>query len=361
MINNKDSCAVLLKNIMFGFTVCTMILALFFNTELTYGVREAIKNTVNYVIPALFPFMLLSRYAVAIMDSNKEIRRSEKMIFGIELPVYSAVLIGFVSGFPVGGYTICEMYDSGQLSKSSAERALAISHNTGPAFCINVIGAIMWNSISFGLSVYISQIISWLIVFFLFMGKAPNSKQYNKISVVSKNKRSELILSLANAVTSSAFSCVNIAAFIIFWKMVLVLLNSCVPNINGIVLAFITSICEFSEGSGAAANFGGKIGAAITGFSIGFGGLSAIMQVYVRSSKVGLSLKKLVIFKITHGIVAGVITVLAYIMFYQDKFASPEYISPVFSVTIGSNVCTAIVLIIILLALIEIFRKHSQT
>ena len=337
-----------------------MIMLLRFPIDITNCIRASLKNTVSNVLPALFPFMVLSRFLVTLISFEGS-HSSDSKIFGIEKCTWSAVLIGFLSGFPVGGYSVCELYRSGHLGKTSAERALALSHNTGPAFSVSVVGVLLWNDTKFGLSVYISQILAWIIVYTLSSVK-PRIESDAKFTISSApNNKMNIVHSITSAITSSDLACVNITAYIVFWKIIITLIKICFPMISPVFLGVITSVFEFSEGCDAAALIGGTVGAAFTGFSIGFGGLSALMQIYGVANELGLSLKSLVIFKVLQGFVCSAMTGVAYNFILPNGNSAVPLNTTV--VLYGCNVNESVIIIITVLifALIEIFSKRRQS
>lgn len=78
-------------------------------------VTEGIQLCIHAVIPALFPFFVLSSILVSSCDGN-------------------LLLAGLLGGYPVGAKTVSEAYIGGRLSKTEAERLLPICNQCGPAF-----------------------------------------------------------------------------------------------------------------------------------------------------------------------------------------------------------------------------------
>ena len=76
--------------------------------------------------------------------------------------------------------------------------------------------------------------------------------------------------------------------------------------------AILSSVFEFSSGVSAGARLGGNIGAALTGFSVGFSGISALMQVASFAFESGVSMKKCAVFKLLQGFICSGICVLSY-------------------------------------------------
>ena len=110
------------------------------------GAAEGIDLCIRTVIPALFPFFLLS----VILTGSA---------FGLELPLLrpigklcsiprgaeSILLTGLLGGYPVGAQCVSQAYAAGQLRKEDAERMLGFCSNAGPAFLFGMTGQLFQN------------------------------------------------------------------------------------------------------------------------------------------------------------------------------------------------------------------------
>ena len=104
----------------------------------------------NY--PLLFPFFVLSSLVVELGLSRylgKLFQPVMAPLFRVNGACTSAVALGFVGGYPVGARTAIALYQSGQCSKTEAERLLAFCNNAGPALSLawwaqGYLGAVPW-------------------------------------------------------------------------------------------------------------------------------------------------------------------------------------------------------------------------
>lgn len=104
--------------------------------------REGLLNWFNNMIPSLFPFMILQSVFIGLgYDSyiSKLFHPVFKKLFRINPNGYSAILIGFLCGFPMGAITIKELYQSERISKRDAELLLSFCNNLGPIYCVSQI------------------------------------------------------------------------------------------------------------------------------------------------------------------------------------------------------------------------------
>ena len=263
--------------------------------------------TAKSVLPSLFPFLVISSFmADSGVCSYLEIFPGKLLekIAGIKKEVTGAVILGLVSSFPVGAVTVCDIYKRGSISKREAEAGLCQAHCTGPAFPICFIGIYLWNSVSFGVFVYLSQILSMLILSRLFLFKRTAGDGIKEL----KSERQAYTRSLTGAITKASFSSVTVLGAIVFWKTVSNLLSVFTPQVNAVICA----VLELSSGVISAEAVGGSIGAALTGFTVGFGGLAAMLQAAGAASDCGLSIKKALFFKLGEGVLNALLTLTFY-------------------------------------------------
>ena len=99
------------------------------------GARSGIELCLMTVIPALFPFIVLSiLLSGALLGASipplRPVGRILKMPAGTE----SLLLCAFLGGYPSGAVAVSEAFRAGSLSKDTAERLLSFCNNAGPAF-----------------------------------------------------------------------------------------------------------------------------------------------------------------------------------------------------------------------------------
>ena len=89
------------------------------------------------MLPTLFPFMVLNGLLIGlglIPLLLKPLLPLAKPLFQTTENGLYCILIGFLSGFPMGAHTISMLYKQNCLSKSEAEYLLAFCNNIGPAY-----------------------------------------------------------------------------------------------------------------------------------------------------------------------------------------------------------------------------------
>lgn len=103
------------------------------------GARDGIELCLKSVIPALFPFFVLS--SAVIQNALPGGPFSTRLCSLFRLPRIMASFIApcFLGGYPVGAQSVCYACERGYLTKPDAEKLLAFSNNAGPSFLFGIV------------------------------------------------------------------------------------------------------------------------------------------------------------------------------------------------------------------------------
>lgn len=105
------------------------------------GAKEGLQLCSQTVIPALFPFFIISILLTNVLFATKSRLFSPICrLCGIADNVSFLLPIGLLGGYPIGAQTIAQGYRAGQLSKEDAGRMLGFCNNAGPAFIFGITG-----------------------------------------------------------------------------------------------------------------------------------------------------------------------------------------------------------------------------
>lgn len=105
------------------------------------GAAAGIELCMKSVIPALFPFFVLSDVLVSsLWGSSSPLLRSLGRLFGMPEGAESILLSAFLGGYPVGAKEVSRAYDGGLLEKEDALRLLSFCNQPGPAFLFGMVG-----------------------------------------------------------------------------------------------------------------------------------------------------------------------------------------------------------------------------
>lgn len=298
-----------------GVSILYLIMAFKYQYVFSDSVRASLKDSYSRIIPSLFPLMVLSKF----MSESGIIVVFEYLLGGIISKLYgisrkssTAVVLGLLSGFPVGAMSVSDLFEEGHISKNEAEKALIASHNAGPAFTIGAIGISLWGSTLFGVLLYLSQLFSGLIVVWII-----DSKDYSRNCKIDLLRYKKSIgISLVSAVSSASISCISVIGFITFWRGIADYLFHIIPDSSIIISYIFSALLEFASGSLYAYFASAPYSAYLAGFALGFGGLSAICQAMGYTSKAGLSTTKMLLAKFLQGILCGFFVFIAYFVVF---------------------------------------------
>lgn len=244
-----------------------------------------------------------------------------------------ALIMGWLSGYPVGTKIAVNFRENNICSKEECERLLSFTNNSGPLFIVGACGISLFGSSTIGLLLFITHILGALSVGILFRfwkRKKSNFKDYN--SHKSDTKLQNITFSnlgevLGNSIKSSISTILTIGGFIVFFSVILSILNSSkiinliaivfMPVFRGLHLpyelldGFINGLFEITNGINLISLIKLKnisVNIILTSFLLGFGGISIFLQILSIVSKSDLSIKPYIIGKILHGFFAAFYT-----------------------------------------------------
>lgn len=252
--------------------VLTTALLFIYNDEAKEGFVRGLRLSALSVIPAIFPFFILSDFLFAFYEPKKGFFSSLfERIFGITASGFKAYLIGIICGFPLGVKCASELYRQNKITLNECERLSTVASSPSLAFVISGVGAGLRGSLKEGILLYLCVIISSFFTGILFKSNSQKIKFSAQIS--------EQSFDLANSIKRAAYSSVSVGAYISFFSIISVILVSLVKN--ELLILFITSFLEIGNASVLISNssvLSPALNFSLTAFALGFSGLSVFMQ-----------------------------------------------------------------------------------
>ena len=147
---------------------------LLFPSEAAEAARQSVQLCLQTVLPALFPFFVLSSLLVACGGAQVFGRALEpfmRPLFHLSGAGAAALALGLVGGYPVGARTAAELYRGGCLPRKEAERLLAFCSNAGPGFILGICGGAVLQSARAGAYLYLVHVASALLTGVALRGK----------------------------------------------------------------------------------------------------------------------------------------------------------------------------------------------
>ncbi len=295
----------------------------------------------NVIIPSLFPFFVLSSLVVELGMSRYLGRLLQPLmapLFRVNGSCATALALGIVGGYPVGARTAISLYQSGQCSKTEAERLLAFCNNCGPAFILGVVGTGIFGSGRAGLLLYLGHIAASLLVGLIFRFYKPSQRPGRGYGEAVQFQTARFPAAFTRSVSGALQSTLNICAFILLFTVIIRILTvsgwltgtatvlSALLGPLGMSQAWaerlLAGLLELSTGvssltSGALT---GRI--SMAAFMLGWAGVSVHCQVLAFLGDSGLSLRTYVVGKALHGLLSAAIIALLLRLFPLDCPAS---------------------------------------
>lgn len=322
-----------------------ILLVLFSNSNLI-ATKNGLTLWANNIIPALFPFFI----ATELLNSTNIVyifgnlfNKFMRPIFNLPGEATYPLIMGFISGYPVGAKIVSDLRNKNILTRAEAERLLAFTNNSGPLFIIGTIGIGLFKDTTTGLILLLTHIVAALTVGIIFRFWKYNdtniSSTSNSVNIHANNICfSNIGITLGTAIKNSIVTILNIGGFIVFFSVIISILNKMhfiylielvlnpILNIFNISNDFsngiINGIFEITNGLQQISSIPIKnisFSIIISAFILGFGGISVILQVSSFTSKTDISIKPYIIGKLLQGILSAFYT---FIIFHFFSFLS---------------------------------------
>lgn len=188
----------------------------------------------NSVVPALLPFFIateLLSHTNVVLKIGELFNRYMRPIFNVPGIGAYALVMGIISGYPVGAKIVTNFRNNGLCTKAEAERLLAFTNNSGPLFIIGTVGITMFGNTEIGLLLFITHLISSLLVGFLFRFWKYNDTE--KIHALKKNSSSNMNVTFSNlgevlsdSILNAVHTIVMIGGFVVLFSVIITILNN---------------------------------------------------------------------------------------------------------------------------------------
>ena len=161
-----------------------------------YAVLDGINLWIACVLPALFPYFFIT----AILTSLKITSKFSTLLFPLTKRIFNtggitgfAYFISILSGYPLGAKMVGDLKKQELISDTEAIRASAFCSTSSPMFLIGSVGNIMFRSNRFGIFLFLTHLLSSLLVGFIFSFYKRKDK-FNKTTLPLYQKSIDNIL-----------------------------------------------------------------------------------------------------------------------------------------------------------------------
>lgn len=271
--------------------------------DIRTAVETALFLCAHSVIPALFPFLVVSSLLLSLGFGQMvapSLAGFMEPLFRVSGAGSAALLLGLVGGYPIGAKTTAELYGAGELTRDEAQRLLAFSNNSNPVFLISVLGVGVFSSVRTGIWLWLIHIAGALATGLCFRGreKIPTRRRVARpIPVLSVRFSSALV----NAVGGALRGILSVCAFVTFFFV----LSRPLVRLGGRLGAILVGLTELFSLTPllTADRFGFILAAGATGW----GGLSVLCQSAAVLEPSGLGLRSCLLGKALQGVFSALL------------------------------------------------------
>ena len=224
------------------FVLFTILLVLFSSSNLA-SAKNGLYLWANNIIPALFPFFIateLLSHTNVIAILGKFFNKFMRPLFNVPGEGSYPLIMGIVSGYPVGAKIVCDLRNKNILTKPEAERLLAFTNNSGPLFILGTIGIGLFKDTTTGIILLVTHILASLtvgIIFRFWKYKDVNIGTSSSTTHITNTivNRSNIGDILSTAIKNSIFTILNIGGFIVLFSVIIYSIRTYISNLTCIL------------------------------------------------------------------------------------------------------------------------------
>ena len=242
-----------------GGTALLALLALLFARPAACieGVRTGLDCCARQVIPALFPFFVVS----ALIAASPLARWLGLALwpytrFGLGIRdsrAATALLLAWLGGFAVAARVVAQMYSEGVVDRRQAQLLLVCGVGSGPAFVINTVGCLLLGSPQLGWCIFAALLLADLAAGLLARLLLPAANETPCGAAPSTGRTADV--SFVAAVQGAVQSMLTVCGFVVFFSFLTGSLGSFLPP-DGPVRAVLAALLEVTGGCVQASGLG---------------------------------------------------------------------------------------------------------
>ena len=296
------------------------ILLLTMRTQISAEISSGLAVCGNVLIPSLFPFMMLSSFAVksgVFSSINRVSAPFMKKIFSLPAECFSCLFFGFTGGYPVGASIAADLYEKKKITRNDASHLLSFCVNAGPAFVVTAVGEMILGSETAGVIILICVCLSSVVTGFIFgLFKRKTETEY-----INTSEKSNLSQALTQAVSSSSGSIVSVCAWVLAFSAISAIVGSFIKNETARLV--YSAFSEITTGVASAAKLGGI---PLVSAAVSFGGICVMCQLFPIIKKCGVKVCEYLAYRIVNAVLSFFTAkvILMFVPVTVDVFAEIE-------------------------------------
>ena len=246
------------------------------------GAGDGIRLCLFSVIPALFPFIVISILLTgALSGGNNTLLRPLGKLCGIPAGAESLLVVGLLGGYPVGAQSVARLYGDGQMSAVDSKRMLGFCSNAGPAFIFGILASQCDDPLAGG-KLWGIHILSALLVGMLLPGGTSGNVRSTRNATPS----------MVDAMSQSLRSMGQICGWVVLLRVALAILQKwflwALPKEVQVILS---GALELTNGCLSLAEIGSQdLRFVVASAMLSFGGVCVMMQTASVVGSLGLGM-----------------------------------------------------------------------
>lgn len=261
--------------------------------------KSAMLIWANSIVPVLLPFFIFS-------DFIKKTGSLGRLPAGIY-----PFAVAFLSGYPMGAKVTADFISGSRVSADQGKHILSYSMVTGPAFILFTVGSFI-GSTKAAVIIAFSHYAAALLNGFLY-------GDHDRLIIGQYNKKDEKNSDMLGDFTAAIGEGFRSMAIILAYLMLFTIAANILEHLDifsvmksPAVSSFVKGLFEMTIGTNMVGmcDLSIELKAVLSAFLVSFGGLSVAAQSMSMLSGCGIGMAEIIKIKITHGIIAAIITTI---------------------------------------------------
>ncbi len=279
------------------------------------AVISSLEFTALKVIPSLFCFMVISKFAASI-DASRVIRpllAPLAKLLHLSKEETGCFITGNICGFPAGASMCSDLIVKNGYGGIRAVSLVSLSNNISVGFMTSFVGVGLFGSMAAGAMLWFCQFASAVAV-----GAIARRRIEVRDGGIDHNAQdicipSALVCAVKDGASSSLFLTGFIVTFSVITAYVDVFLSKLAPA--PFIAALISSLFEVSRGCCAAASLDMPYSFILIAFSSAFSGLCVIFQSASFFVSSGIRVRDYCALRLAQGALCAALSALSYLLF----------------------------------------------
>lgn len=272
------------------------------------GVLSGLLLSGRVIIPSLFMFSFVVIFCTkaGVASNFIFLNKFSLCLLGLDFYEFYIFILSLIGGYPIGIKLLNEAVKEGNIQKNRAKELSCFFISSGPGFCVSVIGESFFNSRLIGIILFVSQILSAIILSTIFIKKSC----VNKIYSFNSQKLADCFV---KSVYDTSSTLINVSSFVILFSFIT---EYCIKASSRIkILSVLPYFLEITNAVTLTRNI------YIISFLLGFGGISVMFQVISIADSFDVNFLKLFTIRVLTGIFSCGFTKL-FIKLFKVNYAT---------------------------------------